>query len=105
MDRAEMWFVLIRGGSPAPRRSTTMTSMPRWARSKASVRPTGPAPTIKTSVSLWQSKVRLQNYFSGRILANFTTSAHFSVFSGDEFAEFCNGPRKCNSAEFAKPGV
>src|SRR5437764_6036652 len=41
----------MRGGSPGRRRSTTITSIPRQARSRASVRPTGPAPTMSTSVS------------------------------------------------------
>src|SRR5262245_23665804 len=42
----------MRGGSAGCRRSTTTTSTPRQARSNASVSPTGPAPTISTSVSM-----------------------------------------------------
>src|SRR5215467_9808337 len=42
----------MRGGSAGCRRSMTTTSTPRQARSKASVSPTGPAPTISTSVSI-----------------------------------------------------
>src|SRR5262249_11423198 len=42
----------MRGGSPAERCSITVTSMPRQARSIARVRPTGPAPTTSTEVSI-----------------------------------------------------
>ncbi len=43
---------LTPGGSSGRLVSTMVTSMPRQARSMASVRPTGPAPTIKTPVSI-----------------------------------------------------
>jgi hypothetical protein len=36
------------------RNSATATSTPRQARSMASVRPTGPAPTMRTLVSIWR---------------------------------------------------
>src|SRR5262249_52755603 len=51
MDRAEIWLHLTSGGAFAARRSATITSTPSHARSIASVRPTGPAPTISTCVS------------------------------------------------------
>src|SRR5215475_3334344 len=51
MERAEIWPHLTLGGSLAGRLSATMTSMPRQARSRASVMPTGPPPTISTLVS------------------------------------------------------
>jgi hypothetical protein len=43
---------LTLGNSPAWRISVTVTSMPREARSRASVSPTGPPPTISTLVSM-----------------------------------------------------
>src|SRR5437868_7829239 len=48
MVRAATWLHFGSGGWPALRASTTETSTPRQARSMASVRPTGPAPTIRT---------------------------------------------------------
>src|SRR6266566_5602346 len=51
MERAEIELHLTLGGSPARRTSATVTSTPRQAKSMASVRPTGPAPTISTSAS------------------------------------------------------
>jgi hypothetical protein len=45
-------FITLLGGSPARLISVTVTSTPREARSKASVSPTGPAPTTSTLVSM-----------------------------------------------------
>ncbi len=47
------------GGSPAPRISATTTSMPRDARSMAAVNPTGPAPTMRTWVSIFLMTISL----------------------------------------------
>src|SRR5580693_7958258 len=46
--RAAMWLHFTLGGSSWARCSTTVTSMPRQARSMARVVPTGPAPMIRT---------------------------------------------------------
>src|SRR5260370_4525541 len=51
MVRAATWLHFGSGGAARARVSTTVTSMPRHARSIASVSPTGPAPTIRTLVS------------------------------------------------------
>ena len=51
MVRAATWLHFGSGGAAGARVSTTVTSMPRHARSIASVSPTGPAPTIRTSGS------------------------------------------------------
>src|SRR6478609_6259310 len=50
MVRAATWLHFGSGGAAGLRVSTTVTSMPRHARSIASVSPTGPAPTISTLV-------------------------------------------------------
>src|SRR5262245_25620273 len=55
MVRAATWLHFGSGGSCGLRVSTTVTSTPRQARSMASVRPTGPAPTIKTLQSRMSS--------------------------------------------------
>src|SRR5690348_13578533 len=52
IERAATWLHLTFGASSRARVSTTATSTPRPARSIASVRPTGPAPTTTTSASL-----------------------------------------------------
>src|SRR5258708_39534626 len=52
MVRAATWLHLGSGGTARARVSTTVTSIPRHARSIASVRPTGPAPDINTSDSV-----------------------------------------------------
>ena len=52
IERADTWLHLTLGGSPARLISVTITSMPREARSMASVKPTGPPPTISTLVSI-----------------------------------------------------
>src|ERR1700761_1619778 len=52
MVRAATWLHFGSGGAARARVSATVTLMPRQARSIASVRPTGPAPTISTSHSL-----------------------------------------------------
>src|SRR5258707_1910793 len=51
MVRAATWLHFGSGGAAGARVSTTVTSIPRHARSIASVSPTGPAPTIRTSDS------------------------------------------------------
>src|SRR3954453_20473761 len=51
MVRAATWLHFGSGDAAGARVSTTLTSMPRHARSIASVSPTGPAPTISTLVS------------------------------------------------------
>src|SRR5262245_19715404 len=61
IERADTWLHLTFGGSPARRVSAMVTSMPREARSMASVRPTGPAPTIKTGVSIDRPMVLLDH--------------------------------------------
>src|SRR5580704_16381903 len=50
MDRAPIWPHFTFGGSLGGRRSATTTSMPRQAKSIASVSPTGPPPTTSTVV-------------------------------------------------------
>src|SRR5215475_2072533 len=50
MERAPICPHFTFGGSLGGRRSATMTSMPRQAKSMASVSPTGPPPTISTLV-------------------------------------------------------
>ena len=50
MERAPIWPHFTFGGSSGGRRSATTTSIPRQARSMASVSPTGPPPTISTLV-------------------------------------------------------
>ena len=50
MDRAATWLHFTLGGSSRRRCSSTITSMPRQARSIASVVPTGPPPTTSTRV-------------------------------------------------------
>ena len=57
MDRAEIWLHRTLDAAPAGRRSATVTSMPRRARSRASVKPTGPAPVTSTSVSIFRSVI------------------------------------------------
>src|SRR5665213_3067088 len=52
MVRAATWLHFGSGGAARARVSTIVTSMPRQARSIASVNPTGPAPTISTSNSV-----------------------------------------------------
>src|SRR5258708_7967454 len=52
MVRAATWLHLGSGGTARARVSTTVTLIPRHARSIASVRPTGPAPDINTSDSV-----------------------------------------------------
>src|ERR1700730_6096790 len=52
MVRAATWLHFGSGGAARARVSTTVTSIPRQARSIASVSPTGPAPTISTSGSI-----------------------------------------------------
>src|SRR3954453_20355287 len=49
--RAATWLHLTFGGSPRARVSSMTTLRPRAARSIASVRPTGPAPRMRTSAS------------------------------------------------------
>src|ERR1700676_3736554 len=67
MERAATWLHLTFGGSPRRRSSSTVTSMPRRARSIASVNPTGPPPTIRTSVSMlrtprsWRASIGLSS--------------------------------------------
>lgn len=53
-ERAATWLDLTLGRSPRWRVSSTTTRMPRHARSSASVRPTGPAPTTRTSASSFE---------------------------------------------------
>src|ERR1700744_3673408 len=52
MVRAETWLHFGSGAAAGARASATVTSTPRQARSIASVRPTGPAPTISTLQSV-----------------------------------------------------
>src|SRR3984893_10567858 len=52
MVRAATWLHFGSGGAARPRVSIMQTSIPRYARSIASVSPTGPAPTISTSGSV-----------------------------------------------------
>src|SRR3954447_13513281 len=56
MVRAATWLHFGSGGAAGARVSTTVTSMPRHARSIASVSPTGPAPTIRTLVSFMSAR-------------------------------------------------
>src|SRR3954466_11934520 len=63
MVRAATWLHFGSGGAARARRSTTVTSMPRQARSIASVRPTGPAPAMSTRVDVcWPGMVRSLNW-------------------------------------------
>src|SRR5450755_2488499 len=71
MVRAATWLHFGSGAAARPRVSTTVTSIPRHARSIASVSPTGPAPTISTSGSViagidraWCGRLYLRTWFS-----------------------------------------
>src|SRR5262249_8304881 len=61
IERADTWLHFTLGGSPRLRVSATSTSTPRRARSMASVRPTGPAPTMST----WAESVLLIGVVGG----------------------------------------
>src|ERR1700730_18810296 len=71
MVRAATWLHFGSGGAARPRVSIMQTSIPRHARSIASVSPTGPAPTISTSGSVisgidraWCGRLYLWTWFS-----------------------------------------
>src|SRR6202171_627897 len=71
MVRAATWLHFGSGGAARPRVSIMQTSIPRHARSIASVSPTGPAPTISTSGSVisgidraWCGRLYVRTWFS-----------------------------------------
>src|SRR5471032_1792048 len=91
MVRAATWLHLGSGGAARGRVSTTVTSMPRHARSIASVSPTGPAPTISTSLSVMAGMNghacgKLQHVSSfqldARILDNDRPAIDFALYIG-----------------------
>src|ERR1700749_56705 len=86
MVRAATWLHFGSGGAARARVSTTVTSMPRHARSIASVSPTGPAPTISTSLSViagiyrFACRTRIPSFqFGARILDDDRPAIDFAL--------------------------
>src|SRR5262245_53057146 len=75
MERAEIWPHRTLGGVLAGCLSATVTSMPRQARSRASVMPTGPPPTMSTlvfiirGITFTQTRIKEQGENLGSVTA------------------------------------
>src|SRR5450756_3062003 len=77
MVRAATWLHFGSGGAARARVSTTVTPIPRHARSIASLSPTGPAPTIRTSNSVTSAMDRAWKVYREHDLRHSRSTAEF----------------------------